>query len=178
MQKNYFKILKENNWILSDNLDFESLQLCIDNCDSPAKNDIFNAFYKNKEKNIFFKPDDVKVLILGQDPYPNPEDAHGFAFSSNNKKTPASLKNIFKAIDDAYNSNLSNSKNFSNNLQNWVNEGVLLLNTALTYEIYDHQTDKTNSKKIQQKIQKKHMKSWEPFTLDIIHAIHTTYVMN
>ena len=72
--------------------------------------------------------DKVKVLIIGQDPYPNKEDAHGLAFSKKSGKIPASLKNIFAKIKDD-----TGVENSSGNLTPWAKQGVLLLNRALTY---------------------------------------------
>ena len=72
--------------------------------------------------------DKVKVLIMGQDPYPNKEDAHGLAFSKLSGKIPASLKNIFEKIKEDTGIN-----NTSGNLTPWAEQGVLLLNRALTF---------------------------------------------
>ena len=72
--------------------------------------------------------DKVKVLIIGQDPYPNKEDAHGLAFSKNSGKIPASLKNIFAKIKED-----TGVDNISGNLTPWAKQGVLLLNRALTF---------------------------------------------
>jgi len=110
---------------------------------TPKKEDIFNAF-----KYTAF--DDIKVIILGQDPYPNPEHAHGLAFSSRAKKCPASLKNIFKVI----NNNFGTKYEFKNwDLTDLATQGVFLLNTALTY--YD---DKSRTK---------NLKLWKPF-IDLV----------
>ena len=70
----------------------------------------------------------VKVLIIGQDPYPNKEDAHGLAFSKLSGKIPASLKNIFEKIKEETGVN-----NTSGNLTSWAEQGVLLLNRALSF---------------------------------------------
>ena len=72
--------------------------------------------------------DKVRVLIIGQDPYPNKEDAHGLAFSKLSGKIPASLKNIFEKIKEDTGVN-----NTSGNLTPWAEQGVLLLNRALTF---------------------------------------------
>ncbi len=72
--------------------------------------------------------DKVKVLIIGQDPYPNKDDAHGLAFSKKSGKLPASLKNIFEKIKED-----TGIVNTNGNLTNWARQGVLLLNRALTY---------------------------------------------
>ena len=72
--------------------------------------------------------DKVKVLIMGQDPYPNKEDAHGLAFSKLSGKIPASLKNIFEKIKEDIGINNSNG-----NLTAWAEQGVLLLNRALSF---------------------------------------------
>lgn len=72
--------------------------------------------------------ENVKVLILGQDPYPNINNAHGLAFSNKTGKIPASLKNIFKEINRD-----TGIDNNNGNLTPWAKQGVLLLNTVLTY---------------------------------------------
>ncbi len=72
---------------------------------------------------------DVKVLIIGQDPYPNRDDAHGLAFSKKSGGVPASLKNIFLEIE-----NNTGVKNTSGNLIPWAKQGVLLLNRVLSFE--------------------------------------------
>lgn len=72
---------------------------------------------------------DVKVLIIGQDPYPNREDAHGLAFSKKSGGVPASLKNIFSEIE-----NNTGVKNTSGNLIPWAKQGVLPLNRVLSFE--------------------------------------------
>ena len=75
------------------------------------------------------KPSEVKVVILGQDPYPNPIHAMGLAFSVNSsiKPLPASLNNIFKELD----SDLGIKRN-NGDLSDWSSQGVLLLNRSLT----------------------------------------------
>ena len=72
----------------------------------------------------------VRVVILGQDPYPTPGDADGLAFSVSNpaSKTPDTLKNIFKELA----SDIGVATPASNSLEGWARQGVLLLNTALT----------------------------------------------
>jgi uracil-DNA glycosylase len=75
----------------------------------------------------------VQVVIVGQDPYHGPGQAHGLAFSvPEDVRTPPSLRNIFKEIrDDVYG---GESRTFSPNLTRWAEQGVLLLNAALTVE--------------------------------------------
>lgn len=70
----------------------------------------------------------VKVLIIGQDPYPNEEDAHGLAFSKKSGEFPDSLRNIFNKIKEEY-----SIENKNGNLTSWAQRGVLLLNRSLTY---------------------------------------------
>lgn len=98
-----------------------------------------------KNKVIFFPPgpmifnafnltpfDKVKVVILGQDPYHGPGQAHGLCFSvPENIKPPPSLVNIYKELraDIGKDINLSNG-----NLEHWALQGVFLLNTTLTVE--------------------------------------------
>ena len=114
---------------------------------TPKKEDIFNAF-----KYISFE--DVKVLILGQDPYPNPDHAHGLAFSSRAEKCPASLKNIFKVINKNFNTDYE-FKTWE--LTSWAKQGVFLLNTALTF--YD------------EKSQNKNLKLWKPFIDSVLEKL-------
>jgi uracil-DNA glycosylase len=75
------------------------------------------------------EPSEIKVVILGQDPYPNPSHAMGLAFSVNCsiKPLPASLNNIFKELD----SDLGIKRN-NGDLSDWSSQGVLLLNRSLT----------------------------------------------
>ncbi len=81
----------------------------------------------------------VKIVILGQDPYPNPWHATGLAFSVNkNQKLPASLVNIFHALRYDY----PNIILKHGDLTAWAKQGVLLLNTCLTvapYQPFSHQ---------------------------------------
>ena len=74
-------------------------------------------------------PDAVRVVILGQDPYPTPGHAHGFAFSAEPHVTPLprSLGNIFKVMDADLGACPPNA-----DLRFWADQGVLLLNTVLT----------------------------------------------
>ena len=75
--------------------------------------------------------DQVKVVILGQDPYPTPGHAHGLCFSVKPEVNPIpkSLINIFQELNDDL--GISNQ---NGNLQDWANQGVLLLNSVLTVE--------------------------------------------
>lgn len=86
----------------------------------PEKENWFNAFHLTQLQ-------DVKVVILGQDPYHQPNQAHGLAFSVKQDKLPPSLVNIFKELE-----NDLNIKNTNGDLSSWANQGVLLLNTVLT----------------------------------------------
>ncbi len=75
--------------------------------------------------------DRVKVVILGQDPYHGPGQAHGLSFSvPEGVKVPPSLVNIYKEIE----SDLGIPRAAHGNLENWARQGVLLLNNALTVE--------------------------------------------
>jgi uracil-DNA glycosylase len=75
--------------------------------------------------------DQVRVVILGQDPYPTPGHAHGLCFSvlPEVSPIPKSLINIFQELNDDL-----GIKNQNGNLQSWANQGVLLLNSVLTVE--------------------------------------------
>ena len=89
----------------------------------PGMYDIFNALKYTSYQ-------DVKVVILGQDPYHEPNQAHGLSFSvKKGVEPPPSLKNIFKEINDEL--GIDNSGKHGE-LTNWAKSGVLLLNTVLT----------------------------------------------
>ena len=87
----------------------------------PEYNNIFNAL-----KATSF--DNIKVVILGQDPYHEPNQAHGLAFSVLCEKLPPSLKNIYKEMEDDLNIKI----NQDGNLDYLAKQGVLLLNTLLS----------------------------------------------
>jgi uracil-DNA glycosylase len=76
--------------------------------------------------------DNIKIIIIDQDPYPTKGTAHGLAFSSLNI-FPDPLKNIYKCLEQ--NKIISNYKNTTTCLNSWAEQGVLLLNTALSTEI-------------------------------------------
>ena len=90
----------------------------------PKPSLLFNAFNSTQFN-------DVKVVIIGQDPYHGQDQANGLSFSVNDDiAIPPSLLNIFKELKSDLNIPISNS----GNLQSWANQGVLLLNTVLTVE--------------------------------------------
>lgn len=98
---------------------------------------------------------DVKVVILGQDPYHGIGEANGLAFSVNDGvKIPPSLKNIYKELHDDLGVEIPNT----GNLESWAKEGVLLLNSVLTVE-----KDKPASHK---------NVGWETFTDSIIKKLN------
>ena len=74
---------------------------------------------------------EVKVVILGQDPYHGPNQAHGLSFSvPHGEKIPPSLRNIYKEIGD----DIAVAAPTHGNLESWASQGVLLLNSVLTVE--------------------------------------------
>jgi len=113
----------------------------------PAGQFIFNAFNTTPF-------DEVKVVILGQDPYHNPGQAHGLAFSvPENVAPPPSLVNIFKEIQE----DLGLQMVRTGTLVKWAKQGVLLLNAALTVEAHQPMS---------------HSKiGWHHFTDDVIRII-------
>lgn len=108
---------------------------------------IFNAF-----DHCSF--DDLKVVILGQDPYHGPEQAHGLCFSVNDGVPfPPSLINIFKEVQN----DTGIPVPASGNLERWADQGILLLNATLT--VRAHQAGSHQNK------------GWEQFTDAVIHKI-------
>lgn len=98
----------------------------------PNMYDIFNAL-----KKVSYK--DVKVVILGQDPYHGQGQAHGFSFSvKKGIKTPPSLQNIYKELYNDLGLYIPNN----GNLIKWADEGVLLLNSTLTVRAHQANSHK------------------------------------
>ena len=76
-------------------------------------------------------PENVKVVIIGQDPYHNPNQANGLCFSvKKNQALPPSLKNIYKEIEE----DLGIKNGTNGDLSDWAKQGVLLINSSLTVE--------------------------------------------
>lgn len=89
----------------------------------PPRHNIFRAFS--------ISPKDIKCIIIGQDPYHEPGQAMGLSFSvQNNFPAPPSLKNIKKELAD----DLGMTYEIENDLSGWMQQGVFLINTALTVE--------------------------------------------
>lgn len=110
---------------------------------------VFNAFNQTPF-------DDVRVVIIGQDPYHGPDQAHGLSFSvPDGIKPPPSLVNIFKEIS----TDLGIKMSGSGNLSSWASQGVLLLNATLTVEQSNAGSHQT--------------RGWETFTDAVITALNT-----
>ena len=146
-----------NNWdkILREEIDkdyFKTLIKFLNNENKtktiyPQKEDLFKAL-KYTDYN------DVKVVILGQDPYHGEGEANGLCFSVNNGvKIPPSLRNIFKELKEDLNINRVDT-----DLSDWSKQGILLLNAVLTVE-----KDKAFSHR---------NKGWEIFTDTIISKLN------
>ena len=109
---------------------FQKINSEVKNCSSnellcPKKENIFKAF----EKTNF---NDLKIVIIGQDPYHGKDQANGLAFAVNeNQKTPPSLRNIFTEIKN----DLNHYPQTKKNLESWASQGVLLLNSSLTVRL-------------------------------------------
>lgn len=114
----------------------------------PPKQEVFAAFY-------YTDLDKVKVVILGQDPYHEPNQACGLCFAIKpGNPLPKSLQNIYREIHDDLGIQMSNS----GYLVNWAKQGVLLLNTVMTVE-----RGKANSHKDH---------GWEQFTDNVIRKLN------
>ena len=115
----------------------------------PRKELVFSAFTTDLNE--------VKVVILGQDPYHTPGAAEGLAFSvPNSQPIPPSLVNIYKEIDD----DIGHHANPRGSLRNWQKQGVLLLNTVLTVEAHKAGSHRG--------------KGWETFTTATIEYLNKT----
>lgn len=115
----------------------------------PSANDLFNAF-------SFTPLHEVKVVILGQDPYHGEGQAHGLCFSvQKGVKIPPSLVNIYKELQDDLGCYIPNN----GCLEKWAKQGVLLLNTVLTVRAHAPMSHQG--------------KGWEQFTDAVIHSVNT-----
>ena len=114
----------------------------------PARKDIFNALAATSY-------DQVRVLLVGQDPYPTPSHAHGLCFSvqPSVQPIPFSLRNIFRELHEDLGSPIPNN----GCLEPWARQGVLMLNTVLTVRAH-----KANSHQ---------GRGWERFTDHIIELV-------
>ena len=115
----------------------------------PPADDIFNALHLTPLK-------EVKVLILGQDPYHNAHQAHGLSFSvlPDQREIPPSLQNIYQELKDDVGCYIPDN----GYLEKWARQGVLMLNTVLT--VRAHQANSHQGK------------GWEQFTDAIIEAVN------
>ena len=113
----------------------------------PPKQQVFSAFKTDLNE--------VKVVIIGQDPYHGPGQAHGLAFSvRDGVQVPPSLQNIFKEIHSETGAKIPTS----GNLNRWAEQGVLLLNNVLTVEAHHAGSHRA--------------KGWETFTENIIKYLN------
>lgn len=136
IEQEYFKKLKEF-------IDKEYQEKTI----YPEYQDIFNAFK-------YTDYDQVKVVILGQDPYHGYKEAHGLSFSvQDGVKRPPSLNNIFKELKRDL-----KKERLSNDLTDWAKQGVLLLNCIMTV-VKDSPASHKN-------------KGWEMFTDNVIKYLN------
>lgn len=115
----------------------------------PPADDIFNAFH-------YTPLSEVKVLLLGQDPYHNVNQAHGLSFSvlPTQKDIPPSLQNIYKELNTDLGCYIPNN----GYLEKWARQGVLLLNTVLTVRAHSAGSHQN--------------KGWEDFTDAVIRALN------
>lgn len=115
----------------------------------PPADDIFNAFH-------FTPLSKVKVLLLGQDPYHNVNQAHGLSFSvlPEQRKLPPSLQNIYKELHEDLGCYIPNN----GYLKKWADQGVLLLNTVLTVRAHQANSHQGHG--------------WEKFTDAVIQAVN------
>lgn len=115
----------------------------------PRKEYVFRAFWTDLNE--------VKVVILGQDPYHTPGAAEGLAFSvPDSEPIPPSLVNIYKEID----ADIGHHANQRGSLVDWQKQGVMLLNTVLTVEAH-HPKSHSN-------------KGWEIFTAEVVKYLSST----
>ena len=115
----------------------------------PPADDIFNALHLTPLK-------EVKVVILGQDPYHNEHQAHGLSFSvlPDQREIPPSLQNIYKELHDDLGCYIPDN----GYLEKWARQGVLMLNTVLTVRAHQANSHQGHG--------------WEQFTDAILEAVN------
>lgn len=136
--------------------------------EEPYWKELQRYVYHERSQHLVFPPHDevfaalkltsyhaTKVLILGQDPYHGPEQAHGLCFSvRRNVQIPPSLRNIYQEFE----SDLGATAPGHGNLEQWARQGVLLLNAVLTVRVRDAGSHSG--------------KGWETFTDRVIAAVN------
>ena len=135
----------------------------------PYYKDLYEFVKKEYSEHVIYPPSDqiftafhltplskVKVLILGQDPYHEPNQAHGLSFSVpvTQKKIPPSLQNIYKELQDEMGCYIPNN----GYLEKWARQGVMMLNTVLTVRAGEANSHKD--------------KGWEQFTDAVIRVLN------
>ena len=138
-------------------------------CRKPYYKELYKFVKKEYETSVIYPPSDeiftafhltplseVKVLILGQDPYHEPNQAHGLSFSVpvDQKQIPPSLQNIYKELHEDIGCYIPDN----GNLVKWAKQGVLMLNTVLTVRAHQANSHKG--------------RGWEQFTDAIIQAVN------
>ena len=163
LNNSFFKSLKlPSSWckLLKDEINSEYFSTLINFLEGeynsktifPKIDDVFSLFRK-------LDYEDIKVVIIGQDPYHGQGQGNGLAFSVNQGvDIPPSLRNIFKELENQYiNSPTPFTKPISGDLTSWVNQGVFLLNSVLTVREKEANSHKG--------------KGWEEFTDSVITLI-------
>ncbi|MBQ7140850.1 MAG: uracil-DNA glycosylase [Bacilli bacterium] len=152
------KYMIGNKWdiILKDEFDKQYFKDLMEFVKNEYNTKIIYPYYPNIFNALKYTDyDDVKVVIIGQDPYHGMGEAHGLSFSVLDGMTkPPSLKNIFKELKD----DLGIDEPKNGNLVSWTKEGVMLLNAVLTVE-----KDKPASHQ---------NRGWETFTDEVIKKIN------
>ena len=147
--KNWYEKLKDD----FESQEYKNLEMFLNNeyqtkTIYPEPKNVFNALN-------LVKFNEVKVVIIGQDPYHNPNQAHGLSFSvEKDIALPPSLQNIYKELKDDLGCYIPNN----GNLTKWAKQGVLLLNSVLTVE-----QNKPNSHK---------GRGWEKITTKIVKLLN------
>lgn len=156
VKKSWYDLITSNSHFTNTINYLEQCTDCVPNIEV-----IFKAF-------TYFEVYETKMVIIGMDPYPNPEYAMGLAFSVPRGVTvPMSLKNIYKEMQEDSIYPFDNDTDVHGDLSQWAERGVLLLNTALTLSM----SIGTGS----------HCKLWEPFINELLESMNSnnsvTYVL-
>jgi uracil-DNA glycosylase len=123
----------------------------------PPKERVFRAYWLTS-------PGEVRVVIIGSDPYPTPGDADGLAFSA---KRATSLPPTLSAIFDELQQDIGGPRRERGNLSDWSRQGVLLLNASLTVEpSVDEEDNRSNAIR--------HARTWHPLIEATIGAVSST----
>lgn len=153
LHSGFLKMLNSPTWTDENTTLIDILQFCVGEVLKVKKNRLVPDQPEDLLKCLSMNPDSIKVVIIGQDPYPQPGVANGYAFSC--EKPQPSIDIMVRELEKEYGlSDLAQTFDFT--LSHWIKQGVLLLNSSLSCEEY-----RPNC----------HTEQWFPFTSELVRKL-------